>query len=142
MIKTYDPLKLSVIINGKPITGFAVDTMLEISLGGDYYGKAVDIHGNVVRYSRNTGFATVVLTLTQSSSSHDYLSKFVEADQLGHAGQFAITIKDDNGSTVISSASAYIENNPDAISFGAELKDWKWTIIASNIQQFIGASGK
>jgi hypothetical protein len=124
-IKTYDPNELSIVIGNKAINGFAEDSSITIEFG------------TPTRFKLNKNVAKITLNLTQSSSSNDVLSSFVELDRVNNAGVFTIMIKDNSGTTLFASPECYIDQIP-SVEFGNDNKDRSWTIIAIRPTKFIG----
>jgi len=135
--KVYDPNQLSVIFGVSPIVGFAEDTMINIDVEDPQYNINSDIHGEVTRFKVNKNLAKITITLTQSSSSNDLLSNYVELDRQNNSGVFLVMIKDTNGTTLFSSTAAYVEQVP-SIEFGNDNKTREWVIRATNVTKFIG----
>jgi hypothetical protein len=135
--KVYDPQQLSVVFGVTPINGFAEDTMINIDAEDPKYNATTDIHGNVTRFKVNKNMAKITITLTQSSPSNDVLSSYVEADRANNSGIFPVMIKDNNGTTLFSSTSSYVESVP-AVEFGNDNKNREWIIRATSVSNFIG----
>ena len=136
-IKTYDPNQLSVILGVSAINGFAEDSMLSIEVEDAQYNITTDVHGAPTRFKQNKNIAKVTLTLTQSSSSNNTLSSYIEADRINNAGVFPLMIKDNSGSTLFTSTNCYIEQIP-TTEFGNDNKNREWVIIAINPSKFLG----
>lgn len=136
-IKTFDPSQLSVVFGVTPINGFEENTAISIDMEEPEYNENKDIHGNVTRFKVNNSSATITVNLTQNSLSNDVLSSYAEADRTSNSGSFPIMIKDPNGTTLFSSAAAYIKQIP-KVEFGNENKTREWVIRATNVSKFIG----
>lgn len=136
--KTFDPAQISVVFGTSAIIGFAEDTMINIETEDTQYNDNTDIYGNVTRYKVNRNTAKITITLTESSSSNDLLSNYVELDRVNDAGSFPVMIKDPNGTSLFSSTSAYVEQVPQ-VEFGAEAKTREWAIKATNVSNFVGS---
>jgi|JI6StandDraft_1071083.scaffolds.fasta_scaffold360683_2 hypothetical protein len=136
-IKTYDPNELSIVIGNRAINGFAEDSAVTIEFEDAQYGLTTDIHGSPTRFRLNKNVAKITLNLTQSSSSNDALSSFVELDRVNNAGVFTIMVKDNSGTTLFASPECYIDQIP-SVEFGNDNKNRSWTIIAIRPTKFIG----
>ncbi len=136
-IKTYDPNELSIIIGTSPIVGFEEDSGVAIEFEDPQYEIHNDVHGNVARFRQNKNIGKVTLNLTQTSASNDVLSSWLEADRINNGGIFPVMIKDNSGTTLVSSTAAYIEQLP-SIEFGNENKTREWVIILTNATKFVG----
>lgn len=135
--KVFDPNQLSVIVGVTPIYGFAEDTMITIDVEDPQYNINTDVHGEATRFRVNKNLAKITLFLTQSSSSNDVLSSYVEADRINNSGVFTLMIKDVNGTTLFSSTSGYVEQVP-SVDFGNDNKDREWVVRVTNISKFVG----
>lgn len=72
-IASYDPKKVTVIVGGRTITGFAADGIVTITKNEDSVTPSVGAKGDVT-YSENANESgTVALTLMSTSSSLSYL---------------------------------------------------------------------
>lgn len=136
--KSFDANQLSVVFGVTPITGFAKDTSLTIETENAQYNYNTDLHGNVTRYRINDNSAKITLTLTQSSSSNDLLSNYVELDNQSDSGVFPIFIKDANSTTLFTSTSASIMQVP-SNEYGEDEKNREWVIMASGNSHYIGS---
>lgn len=135
--KTFDPNQLTMIFGTSIMTGYADGTMLSIDMDEQRYNTEVDANGNSIRYKINNNNATITLTLNQGSPSNDVLSLFVNLDRQSDTGVFPISIKDNRGSTLISSVGAYVEKTP-TITFGTTGNNREWVIKATDVGFFAG----
>ena len=72
-ITNYNPMKVSVIVDGRIITGFSDSSMVVITRNEDIVSTAVGTQGDVV-YSENANRSgTITLSLQETSSSVDFL---------------------------------------------------------------------
>lgn len=72
-ITNYNPMKVSVIVDGRIITGFSDASMVVITRNEDIVSTAVGTQGDVV-YSENANRSgTITLSLQETSSSVDFL---------------------------------------------------------------------
>ena len=72
-VTTYDPQKVNVIVDGRVITGFASDGVVNLTRNSDSVTPAVGAKGDVA-YSENADeTGTVALTLMSTSASLAYL---------------------------------------------------------------------
>ncbi len=126
-MKTFDPKKLTVTLGTHTVTGFASDSMLAIELDSEVYNTDVDAYGNSSRFKINNTNATLTLTLSQASPSNDMLATFYALDVSANQGAFPVMIKDNSGTTLITSQFGYIEKLP-SIEYGAESKNREWVI--------------
>ena len=72
-ITNYNPMKVSVIVDGRIITGFSDASMVVITRNEDIVSTAVGTQGDVV-YSENANRSgTITLSLQETSSSVEFL---------------------------------------------------------------------
>lgn len=72
-VTNYDPMKVSVIVDGRIITGFSDASMVVITRSEDIVSTAVGTQGDVV-YSENANRSgTITLSLQETSASVDFL---------------------------------------------------------------------
>lgn len=130
-VKTYDFGKVAVIINNTALTGFARDTGISIAYNENQFSTVKDNRGNTIRSKLNDTDAKVELTLTQDSLSNDILNNYAILDNTTNAGVFSITIQDNNGKSVFTSTTAWVEKIADSQK-ALELGTHTWIIHCSN----------
>jgi len=74
MTYTYDPKKVSVIVNGRIITGYAEDGVITITWNEDRVGTTTGVKGDVVYTENADNTATATLPLMHTSASMAYLT--------------------------------------------------------------------
>jgi len=140
-VSTFDPKSVVVTIGGIPMSGYADGTFLEITADNQQFTKVTGADGYTTRIKSNNYGGVMTLTLAQSSFSNDALSVILNADRLSNAGVVPILIKDLSGTTVVFSATGWIQQFPD-ISFGNEMNNRAWAIELAEIDIFIGGNGE
>lgn len=138
---TFDIRKLSLTIGTHIVSDFAAGSTVEVTADDDAYTTTPDANSNSNRYSKNNNNYTMTLPLDQASPSNDVLSGFFALDKLNNSGSFPLVMKDDNGTTLVSCLTAYIERPADA-SFGLEAVDKVWTIKLTEANYFVGGFGQ
>jgi membrane-associated protease RseP (regulator of RpoE activity) len=139
-VKTFDPRKVKVLVNGVPVTGFADGTFLSIASNGEQATRSVGADGEVSRAITADYTSTVVVTLKQTSQSNDMLMAYSKLDQLSGSGLFSLAITDLGGTTLFFWDSAFIQQVPDA-EFGKEISERAWTILTGQpVQSFVGGN--
>ena len=68
-VTTYDPTKVSLVVNGRVITGFATDSMITVARSEDMVTTAVGVQGDVTYNENANDSGTVTVTLSGTSSS-------------------------------------------------------------------------
>lgn len=137
---TFDPKSVVISIAGVPISGFADGTFLEITADNPQFSKVVGADGYTTRVKSNNYGAVMTLTLSQTSPSNDVLSGILALDRVSNSGVVPILIKDMSGTTVVFSATGWIQQFPD-VAFGNEVNNRAWTIDLADIDIFIGGNG-
>jgi hypothetical protein len=140
--KTFDPNQFTITLTGLGIshvvTGFAQDTFLSWAFDEALWNDVNDANFNTTRFKRNNFNSKFTLTLSQASPSNDALSTFMNLDrQIDSTGAFAIMAKDNNGTTLITSAFAYILEAPTA-DVGTDNNNRSWVIRLTETGVFIG----
>lgn len=137
--KTYSPKRVELIINGVPMKGFADGTFISVERSSDAFSTNVGADGEVSRTHSSDKTGKVTLTLQQTSESNDFLSALVILDEETLLGQFALLLKDTNGTTICESPSAWIDKVANT-EFGAEISDREWIISCSELVSFVGGN--
>ena len=68
-VTTYDPTKVSLVVNGRVITGFATDSMITVARSEDMVTTAVGVQGDVTYNENANDSGTMTVTLSGTSSS-------------------------------------------------------------------------
>ena len=72
-IASYDPKKVSVIINGKEITNFGPDSVISVTRNEDIVTTQVGVKGDVAYNENANESGTITVTLMGTSSSLPYV---------------------------------------------------------------------
>lgn len=139
MLYTFDFKRVSVIVGGIRIQGFADGEGVSVELDDDLYQKVTGADGDVSRARRNGLAASAKLTLMQTSPSNDILSGFAILDRTLNAGIVPFMIKDLLGTSVIFSAYGWVKKLP-AYTAGKELSNREWILDLANVEEFIGGN--
>lgn len=140
-VHTFDPKSVIVVIGGVPMSGYADGTFLEVTADNQQFTKVVGADGFTTRVKSNNYGGIMTLTLAQSSPSNDVLSGFLALDRAANAGVVPILIKDMSGTTIIFSATGWIQQFPD-ITFGNEMNNRAWAIDLAEIDILVGGNGE
>lgn len=138
-VRTYDPLKVTVIIGGVPMSGFSDDTFVKVSRNEDLFSLHVGTDGETSRAKSNNRSGELSLSLAQTSTSNDVLSAFAIADEQSNSGVVPVLIKDNSGKSVYFSAAGWIKKMPDS-EFGKDVKDREWVLDLAAVDVFIGGN--
>lgn len=72
-VTSYDPTKVSLVVNGRMITGFATDSMITVARNEDMVTTAVGVQGDVTYNENANESGTMTVTLSGTSSSLPFL---------------------------------------------------------------------
>lgn len=136
---TYVPEKVSVVIAGHIVSGYADGSFVEVDYTNDRISMTKGADGETARVITSDDSGSVTIRLQQTSLSNDVLSALYEADIISHSGVFPLVVSDDNGNTKVFSDAAWIKKLP-TTSFGTELEDREWVIDCANLVVFVGGS--
>lgn len=127
-LSTFDPKKLTTIIAGAKMNGFADGTFVEIEELSDGVTSQAGADGEVMRVMSTDPRHRITITLQQGSSSNQVLSALRDADRVSHgSGAFPVFIQDLTGSTVFTASQAWIVKKPNA-SFSKQVESRAWVI--------------
>lgn len=94
MVKSYDPIKVTLNIDGRTITGYADSSMINITQSEDIVTTIVGAQGDVV-YSENANESgTMTISLQATSASLPYLRDIAKRRQ-----QVSVFLNDANSDT-------------------------------------------
>lgn len=110
-ITNYDPMKVTVVVGGIVITGFADSSVVVIARNEDIVATTVGVQGDVA-YSENANQSgTITMSLQSTSASLSRLRKMASSRQ-----EVDVVISDVNedGGTIISASRCRITKVPDS----------------------------
>lgn len=134
----YSPDQINILIAGfHNITGFSENTFISIRKDSPNFTTNKSADGLVERVVNPDKSYIVEITLSQSSSSNDFLTRLLELDMLTRAGKFPIFVKDYLGSSLFISPSAWITTPPETI-FSNSMESRVWQIQCADCISHIG----
>ncbi len=133
-MKEYGAKKVSVVLNGTPITGFADGSMVTVARTVESATLHMGADGRGTKVVNADKSGTVTLRLAQSSLSNAVLST-LEATN----ATFPVIIKDTNGNSLHSGAKAFISAPPSS-EYAQELSPREWTIMVEALIHFEGGN--
>lgn len=132
-VNDYDPMKVSVLVNYVPVTGFADGTFVSVNRNNPTWSTASGASGEVVRSKSNDKTGTIEITLMQSSAFNSTMKGLMLADETSNAGKFTIQVIDNNtGKEIIGATEGWI-NQPPQIEYGKEQSERQWTITVGKL---------
>lgn len=141
-VKVYDIHAVELIVGGIPIKDGFVSA--EIAPEGPAFADEAGADGTVIRYATHEKRHTLTLTLKGSSSENEKLSALhaLDVQATNGAGVVPLLLRDGNGTSLISTDSAWITQLPSK-SFGNLPGDCAWNIrlfLSSPLSAIIGGN--
>jgi Protein of unknown function (DUF3277) len=128
VVRTYNPERVVVNVNGHNVTGFADGTFVAIAQVSDGITTQVGSDGEIARAINTDRRCNVTITLQQTSQSNDFLSNLHEVDMLTCGSKAGpIMVQDLCGTTLFAAASSWITKMPDT-EFGKEISTRAWAL--------------
>jgi len=127
-VKTYNPSRVVVVMNGFSISGFADGTFVNITMQNDGITSQVGADGEIARAISTDRRCTVTITLQQTSPANDFLSGMFSMDVLTCGGLLGpLLIQDLCGETIFQASKAWVVKPAD-VEFGKEIMTRDWQI--------------
>lgn len=139
MVLTYDPKNISVIVGGKIAHGFSDGSFIKVSRNEQEFNLKVGVDGEGTRAKSNNKSGKIEMTLMQSSSFNDVMSAFASADELANAGVIPVLVRDNNGTTLCTALTAWVQKYPD-VEFAKEVGTRQWILETDDIEIFVGGN--
>jgi hypothetical protein len=135
-LHTYDAKEVSVVISDRTITGF---NSITVDRAEDSWIDSTGADGEVARSKSNDKRGNIELNLQQTSSSNEFLSSLHNQDEASGNGTFNILVRDNRGTSLHESASAWILKPP-ASEYAQESGERVWTIRAASLSMNVGGN--
>jgi hypothetical protein len=127
-VKTYNPSRVTVIMNGFPMSGFADGTFVNIAMTADGIVTQVGADGEIARAINTDRRCTVTISLQQTSPANLYLSGLFQMDTLTCGGTIGpIMVQDLCGETLFMASQAWVVKPAD-VEFSKEIATRAWQI--------------
>lgn len=145
---TYSPEDVAIVItvpNYPPhiVTGTAAGTFVKVTraIESSKLYQGADKSGGRVFHSNNAGM--IELTLSQLSSTSDYLSQIYKNDSEARDSTwlFDILIRDNTGRSFYDASQCFISQIPES-DFGDDVSNRTWNLHSINLIQHIGGNAK
>lgn len=137
--KTYSPKKVSVVVAGVIIRGYADGTFVMVERSADTFTKVTGADGEVGRVHSADRSGRITITLQQTSESNDILSALQLADELSLTGKFPVIVKDNNGTSLYMAGDAWIMKAPNA-EYSNGMSTREWIIECADLDPFAGGN--
>lgn len=139
MVLQYDPKNVSMIVGGKIMHGFADGTFIKVMRNQQAFTLKVGADGEGTRAKSNDKSGKFEITLMQSSSSNDVLSAYASADELSNSGVVPVLLRDNNGTTLATCLSGWVQKLPDT-EFAKEVGTRTWVFETDALEMFVGGN--
>lgn len=136
-LNNYDPTRVTLSFKGVLITGFAADTFILAERAEDTFSTDVGAQGDVTRIRSRNKTGSVTVTLMAGSPTNDRLSAIIAEDELVGTGYGAMLMKDLNGTTLCSSAFAWLRR-PANVERGSGASNVEWVIDCERLEMLVG----
>lgn len=142
---SFDPSQLTVTFLGAALHGWAEGTFLKAARNEESFFIQVGSDGEIARARNKNRSGRVTFTLQQTSTANDVLSAAQQLDEgrvaagVSGKGYGALNIVDQNGSTIISAAVAWV-TKPAEAEFSKELGHREWVLECAELVMFVGGN--
>jgi len=137
--RTFDPQKMSVIFAGNIITGFAPDSIIEMSFAEGSVTVTVGADGEFARVINRNESAEFKISLLHTSPSNDVLSAMHAADKATGQGYGPLLVKDESGSAVAGSEAAWVKKLP-PLKRGKNIETNEWVLGCGKAYAHVGGN--
>ncbi|NIM20432.1 MAG: DUF3277 family protein, partial [Candidatus Latescibacteria bacterium] len=115
-LTNYNPDRVTLILGGIIIDGFADGQFVEVEMNNDAYALTVGTDGDGTRAKSNDRSGTITFNLMMSSATNDALSALhnLDLNSPGGDGVVPFLMKDLEGRTLVTAERAWIRRFPTA----------------------------
>lgn len=124
-VLTYSPGQVVITVCGFVVEGWS---NVSITFNSPVFRQIRGIRGKNTRVRNKDSSATVRISLIQSSIANDVFTSLLHEDRNSGASRLDITIKDNSGTGLFVSQTAYIEGFPE-VSYSASQSERVWTVL-------------
>ena len=129
---TYDAQKVTVVVKGFYITGFADGTFITAEKSEDDFSTTVGAQGEVAISESADKTGEIKLTLLQTSPSNSYLNKLAKNKEM-----VSVKIIDSNNKSTIAGGNYCRVKKPTGLKYSKEAESREWTIFVADYDQDI-----
>lgn len=130
LLGTYSANRVSIVVAGFVVSGYADGTFVEIAEEGEGFATKSGADGEVARSVSTNLMVNITLTLLQSSASNDVLNNLYNADRLSSgSATFPIVIESLSGTTLYMSGQCWVKKRAD-VGYGKEISERKWALVS------------
>lgn len=135
----YSPEDVYISYAGIPLNGLWEGDFVTIRKEGGNFSSRSSSDGMSVRTSNDSGLYEVRIYLHSGSDSNNTLSRLASLDYITKMGKLPLTLKDQLGSTLFFSASAWVESAP-IVSLGITITEREWIFKCSDCTMVVGGN--
>ena len=132
-MQTYDPSKVSVIVGGEVISGFADGTFINAERNEDAFTYVAGSAGKGTRVKNANKSGLITITLQGTSPSNAALNAFADADERDNSGVFSILVRDNSGLDQAKGLNAWVKKKP-SMEKAKELSNKEWIIEVEELE--------
>jgi hypothetical protein len=138
-VRTYDPDRVIVTVNGQRVTGFASGDSIKVTRDAEYWTKQVGLAGAVSRSRKHSIGGQFVFTLQQTSPFNQVLTDLLAQDNETGTGLLNVQVRDTGGFDLAFSEDGWIMQDPE-MTFGEESSNREWTIDCGHLTMVHGGN--
>lgn len=129
----YDAKKVSVLVAGRPITGFADGSFVNVEREEDSFSDVAGSSGEVVVSANNDRRGSITITLLQTSPDVDFLfGKIAEYEASGELVFFPVMVRDQINGTVHKVSEAWVLRPADS-EYGREVNSREFVLRCADL---------
>lgn len=137
-VNTYSAEDVSLIISGWQVEGWE---SISVTKRLDSFIPIPGIRNKHTRVDTRDRSSTLVFPVLQTERSNDVLSQIHSLDIENGTGRLTFMLKDNSGTTLISSDCAYIQSYPELV-YNNDFSYRVWTVFSEDTNFFIGGNAK
>lgn len=137
MFHNYDPLRVVGSFRGIPWLGYFAGSFIKAVRTEAIFSTSVGAGGDVTRVRSRDRSGTVTLLTQAESPTNDLLSAVVQEDELFGTGFGPLMIKDLNGTTLLLSTFAWVQQWPE-YEAADDASGREWSFGCAELEKFIG----
>lgn len=137
----YSPEDVSITFGGYTVRGFMDGQFIVIRRQELIYKTKASADGKVVRSASGDRLYEVRFYLHSGSESNLDLNLIRDIDAATHMGVIPLMVKDNLGSTLFFSPSAWVEGEP-TVSMGVQVEEREWIIRCTEATMVVGGNFK
>lgn len=138
-LKTYNAQQVSIVFNGKILTGYAENDFCTVEMSDDAWKHHVGASGEECRSRTNDESGKVTVKLAQYSSDNAVLAALHLADKASGTGVGILGVVDKSGASLHGSDEAYIMKAP-AAAYAKTPGDREWVFMCAGLAHFVGGN--